>query len=201
MSSPVPMLATLLLQPSLDGQDLPFPRTWIRAPPSLHCLCDSQRGLWATFLNRSPPGRDLELPRDELLQCAAGGYTGIGRTSAAAQLHNQGYRSRGNRSCGITQGGTTSRATNSSIPNVISTRRLGHLGWGASLRLLYSTMATRLKLQQSRRWAVLASGIPGQSMLPHCSDGARQELRTMDGWMRCQRRSAACRQERKSSAQ
>ena len=44
----------------------------IRAPPSLHCLCDRQRGLWATFLNRSPPGRDLELPRDELLQCAAG---------------------------------------------------------------------------------------------------------------------------------
>ena len=74
----------------------------IRAPPSLHCLCDRQRGLWATYLNRSPPGRDLELPRDELLLCAARGYTDIERTSAAAQLHNQGDRSRGNISCGIT---------------------------------------------------------------------------------------------------
>ena len=182
-------------------------------------------GLWAAYLNQSPEECDLEVPRGELLQCAARGYTDIGRTSAAAQLHYQGFRSRGNRSCVITQGGTTSRATNSTIPNVISTRRLGHLGWGASVRLLYSTMATRprhlvsrlvrlvkivkangkangynwdagcnwiqetlasgLGLLESRRCAVLASGIPGQSMLPHCSDGARQELCTMDGWMRC----------------
>jgi hypothetical protein len=77
--------------------------------------------------------------RDELLLRAARGYTDIGRTSAAAQLHYQGFRSRGNRSCVTTQGDTTSRATNSIIPNVISTRRLGHLGWGASVRLLYST--------------------------------------------------------------
>ena len=95
----------------------------IRAPPSLRCLCDRQRGLWATYLNRPPtracrPG--LEVPRDELLQCAARGYTDIGRTSAAAQLHNQGHRSRGNRSCGITQGDATSRATNSTIPKALA---------------------------------------------------------------------------------
>ena len=74
----------------------------IHAPPSLHCLCDSQRGLWATYLNQPPVGLRLEVPTDELLQCAAGGYTGIGRTSAAAPLHNQGDRSQGNKSCGIT---------------------------------------------------------------------------------------------------
>ena len=70
---------------SIRARSFTSPR--IRAPLSLHCLCDSQRGLWATYLNRPPVGLRLEVPRDELLQCAAGGYTGIGRTSAAAQLH------------------------------------------------------------------------------------------------------------------
>ena len=95
----------------------------IRAPLPLHCLCHSGRAAVMSCGQQTSidpqQGCVLRCPGEQAAAVRSRGYTDIGRTPAAAQLHYQGYRSWGNRSCSITQGGTTPRAANSGIPNVI----------------------------------------------------------------------------------
>ena len=80
----------------------------IRAPFPLHCLCDSERaasmGCGQQTSTDRQQGCVLRCPGGQAAAVRSRDYTDIGRTSAAAQLHYQGFRSRGNISCGITQG-------------------------------------------------------------------------------------------------
>ena len=115
-----------------------FTSPHIRAPLPLHCLCDSERVASMSCGQQTSTDRQqgcvLRCPGGQAAAVRSRDYTDIGRTSAAAQLHYQGFRSRGNRSCVIAQGSTTSRATNSTIPK--SWRLLGHQQARLQIRVL-----------------------------------------------------------------